>query len=327
MNKKIFILILPVLFLCLQISIYYAQVKTIKNGIELNTADLNLKVQFYDENIVRIVKWSRDGTSEKLSLSVIKNSIPELTIKTEYTSNEILLSSLKLLLKISKISGNIEYLTLDKNTILKEKGTPLFNPVIYDSDSGFTVQQDFQLSPDEGIYGLGEQEDGYFNYRNKKVELAQANVGASNSFLISTKNFGILWDNYSKTVFEDKPKGASFWSDMGNNIDYYFVYGSNMDEVISGYRELTGQAPMYGKWAFGYWQSKEHYDTQAELMSVARKYRALKIPIDNMIQDWDYWGGAPNWSGMFFDKTLFPRPKDMCDSLHMMNYHPCSQPQ
>ena len=198
MNKKIFILILPVLFLCLQISIYYAQVKTIKNGIELNTADLNLKVQFYDENIVRIVKWSRDGTSEKLSLSVIKNSIPELTIKTEYTSNEILLSSLKLLLKISKISGNIEYLTLDKNTILKEKGTPLFNPVIYDSDSGFTVQQDFQLSPDEGIYGLGEQEDGYFNYRNKKVELAQANVGASNSFLISTKNFGILWDNNSK---------------------------------------------------------------------------------------------------------------------------------
>lgn len=94
-----------------------------------------------------------------------------------------------------------------------------------------------------------------------------------------------------------------------------------MDSVIAGYRELTGKAPMYGKWAYGYWQSKEHYDTQAELMSVAKKYRELKIPIDNIIQDWDYWNGAPNWSGMFFDKTLFPDPKGMCDSLHQMNFH------
>ena len=225
MKKQISVLILSVLLICFQMSTYYAQVKTIKNGIELSTPKLNLKVQFYDENIVRIVKWSHNGTADKLSLSVIKNPFPKLGIKTEDTDDEILLSSSKLLLKIEKENGNIEYLTPDKNTILKEKGSPFFKPVVYFSDSGFTVQQDFQLSPDEGVYGLGEQEDGYFNYRNKKVELAQANVGASNSFLISTKKYGILWDNYSKTVFEDKPEGASFWSDMGNNIDYYFVYG------------------------------------------------------------------------------------------------------
>jgi alpha-D-xyloside xylohydrolase len=118
--------------------------------------------------------------------------------------------------------------------------------------------------------------------------LVQANTEAMNPFLISTRNYGILWDNYSKTVFTDSTDGARFWSDMGDNIDYYFVAGENMDQVISGYRQLTGPAPMYGKWAYGYWQSKEHYHTQAELMGVAEKYRRLGIPIDNMIQDWDY---------------------------------------
>ncbi|HEM49430.1 MAG TPA: glycosyl hydrolase family 31, partial [Caldithrix sp.] len=183
------------------------------------------------------------------------------------------------------------------------------------------MQQNFRLSQDEGIYGLGQHQNGYFNYRNKKITLTQSNTEAVNPFLISTKNYGILWDNYSKTIFEDNNGNASFWSDIGDNIDYYFVYGKNMDDVISGYRKLTGKAPMYGKYAFGYWQSKEHYDTQAELMSVAKKYRKLKIPIDNMIQDWDYWNGAENWCGMFFDKTLFPEPKEMCDQLHKMNYH------
>ena len=307
-----------------------AQVKMIKNGIELKTTELNLKVQFYNDKVVRITKWVPEGTSDKLSLSVIKKSTENLEIKIEENDNEVLLKSSKLFLIVSKNSVNVEFLTTDKNILLKEKGEVSFKPVVYFSDSGFTISQKFELTKDEGIYGLGEQTDGYFNYRGKKISLAQANVGASSSFLISTKNYGILWDNYSKTIFcdsipqnagEDNKSIASFWSDIGNNIDYYFVYGENMDSVISGYRDLTGKAPMYGKWAYGYWQSKEHYDTQAELMSVAEKYRRLKIPIDNMIQDWDYWNGAQNWSGMFFDKTLFPRPKEMCDSLHEMNFH------
>jgi alpha-D-xyloside xylohydrolase len=305
-----------------------AQVKTINNGIELNIPmegtdipEFNLKVQFYSENIVRIVKWSSTGTSEKLSLSVIKEAIPELGIKVDENNDVIFLKSKKLLLKISSKDGDVEYLTINKDIILKEKGTPLFKPVVYDSDSGFTIQQNFELTKEEGIYGLGEQTDGYFNYRGKEILLSQANVSASSSFLISTQNYGILWDNYSKTIFKDNPDETFLWSDIGNNIDYYFIYGENMDEVISGYRELTGKAPMYGKWAYGYWQSKEHYDTQAELMSVAEKYRELRMPIDNIIQDWDYWNGPANWSGMFFDKTLFPEPAEMCNRLHEMNFH------
>jgi len=296
------------------------QFKKIKNGIEASNGEINLRIQFYDDKIVRIIKWSPEGKPEKLSLSVNNNSIPDLEIKIEENDDLIKLRSSKLTLSVSKPDCNIEFLSDDK-IILKESGKPSFTPVVYFADSGFTIQQNFKLSKSEGLYGLGEQTDGYFNYRGKKVSLAQANVGASSSFLISTNNYGILWDNYSKTVFNDNADDASLWSDIGNNIDYYFVYGNNMDEIISGYRKLTGKAPMYGKWAYGYWQSKEHYDTQDEIMSVAEKYRALRIPIDNMIQDWDYWNGAANWSGMFFDKTLFPKPKEMCDKLHAMNFH------
>ena len=295
-------------------------VSPVKNGIEIQKQNNNLRVQFYNDNILRVTKWCQDGKADKLSLSVIMNELPELKITISEDETSVTLISKALSINISKEDLHITYNSRNKNVILKEKGSAEFTPVIYDGDSGFSIKQNFELQTDEGVYGLGQHQYGYFNYRNKKVELMQSNTDAVTPFLISTQNYGILWDNYSKTVFEDNENGTYLWSDMGNNLDYYFVYGNNMDEIISGYRKLTGKAPMYGKHAYGYWQSKEHYDTQEELMTVARKYRELKMPIDNMIQDWDYWNGAQNWSGMFFDKTLFPKPKEMCDELHQMNY-------
>jgi alpha-D-xyloside xylohydrolase len=293
----------------------------IEDGIQLQTHDYQVRVQFYTPKIVRIVKWPLTGQADKVSLSVIMSKQPAVRIAISENDNWIFLNSDKLWLKVGREDGHIEYFGNDSLPFVKESGRPVFDPVVYDGDSGYSVQQKFELKPEEAIYGLGQHQDGYFNYRGKQVVLVQANTEAMNPFLISIRNYGILWDNYSKTVFTDSTDGAGFWSDMGDNLDYYFIAGENMDQVISGYRQLTGPAPMYGKWAYGYWQSKEHYHTQAELMGVAEKYRRLGIPIDNMIQDWDYWNGAENWSGMFFDKTLFPHPKQMCDRLHRMNYH------
>ena len=311
----------PTLFLAFQFSAGVAQVTPIRNGVLLNAGSLRVKAQFYAAGILRVTKWTPGGSAGGRSLSVIEDSIPDLGITFEQSGSAVLLKSPKLAARISTADGNVEILAAGGTMLLREKGEPSFTPVVYSSDSGFTVAQRFQLDPGEGVYGLGEQEHGYMNFRGKRVVLAQANVGAANPFLISTKGYGILWDNYSMTVFDDNLDGASFRSDIGDNIDYYVVFGKDMDGVISGYRMLTGKAPLYGKWAYGYWQSKEHYRTQDELMSVARKYRALKMPIDNIIQDWDYWNGARNWSGMFFDKTLFPRPGEMCNELHRMNFH------
>jgi alpha-D-xyloside xylohydrolase len=318
----ILLIVFSFIFITTNCQMHEVHLKNITNGIELKSVHKNIRLQFYDENIVRVIKWPSESHPDKKSLSVIQNSHSQLGITVSEENNKVFLVSKSLKVIVSKKDFSVEYFSIDENNmILKERGKPVFTRVIYDADSGFSMQQNFQLSKDEAIYGLGQHQNGYFNYRNKKITLAQSNTEAVNSFLISTQNYGILWDNYSKTVFQDKNGDVSFWSDMGDNIDYYFVYGATMDDVISGYRKLTGKAPMYGKYAFGYWQSKEHYDTQAELMSVAKKYRNLEIPIDNIIQDWDYWNGAENWSGMFFDKTLFPDPKQMCDQLHKMNYH------
>jgi len=319
--KLKFVPIIIIIGLFTQCATDPSSVEKIPNGVILKNEQLNLKAQFYSDKIVRIIKYPKNGSDAKKSISVIMDSIPNLTIEQKEEGNYLYLSSSFVKLKIDKKTGAVEYLSSNDNLFLKEKSQTSFSPVIYDSDSSFTIQQNFEFNNDEGIYGLGQHQYGYFNYRGKTVDLVQSNTDAVNPFLISTNNYGILWDNYSRTIFQDSAQSTFLWSNVGDNIDYYFVAGNNMDEVISGYRTLTGKAPMYGKYAYGYWQSKEHYDTQAELMSVAKKYRQLKYPIDNMIQDWDYWNGHENWSGMFFDKTLFPRPKEMMDDLHKMNFH------
>jgi alpha-D-xyloside xylohydrolase len=289
--------------------------------VQLETEELNLNVRFYADNIVRVLKWGPGGSPDKLSLTVINNRLPDIKIKINESAGYIDMSGPGITLHIYKKDGRIEYYGLNNETILLEKDKPVFTPFKNEFEESFSVRQNFKLSPDEALYGLGQHQYGYMNYRNCTVKLVQTNTDAVNPFLISSKGYGILWDNYSKTVFNDSDNEASIWSEVGDNIDYYFIYGQDMDEVIAGYRNLSGQAPMYGRWAYGYWQSKEHYNDRDELLGVAEEYRARKIPVDNIIQDWDYWDGRENWSQMFFDEKKFPRPKEMIDKIHSMNYH------
>jgi len=295
-----------------------AEKKIIQNGVRVETRDLNIKVQFYADNIVRVVKWLPGTTPDTTSLVVIRKTMPEINIHTLEMGPEIIVISEKLLVRISKIDGSLVFLTRDLDKILKESGKAIITPT---ADKTFQIEQRFVLPPDEGIYGLGQHQYGYMNYRGRTVKLVQTNTDAVTPFLISTKNYGILWDNYSKTIFKDSEKETSLWSDVADNIDYYFIFGDSMDSVIAGYRNLTGQAPMYGKWAYGYWQSKEHYENRDELLRTAGEYRDRKIPIDNIIQDWDYWDGGQNWGQLFFDEKKFPHPKEMIDSLHRQNFH------
>jgi alpha-D-xyloside xylohydrolase len=223
---------------------------------------------------------------------------------------------------LSKSDGAIQYLDNDNHSLLKEQGRPVFTPCQIEKEkAAFSVQQNFTLTPDEGVYGLGQHQSGYMNYRGRTVKLVQSNTDAVTPMLVSTAGYGILWDNYSKTIFADNLGATSFWSEVADNIDYYFFVGPTIDQAIAGYRQLTGQAPMYGKWAYGYWQSKEHYATRDELLGIAQEYRKRRIPIDNIVQDWNYWGGNDTWGGMYFDETKYPRPKEMIDLLHQQNFH------
>jgi alpha-D-xyloside xylohydrolase len=297
-------------------------IQRIQNGVQLTAGELNEKVQFYSEGTVRVVKWPAGGTSEKTSLSVIQKDLPDLGVRFEESGEIITLSSGQIKLLLTKSDGAIRYLGNDNRTILEEQGTAVFTPAqIEQEKAAFSVQQNFKLTPDEGVYGLGQHQSGYMNYRGRTVKLVQANGNAVTPFYVSTGGYGIFWDNYSKTIFADNHETTSFWSEVANNIDYYFLFGPTMDQVIAGYRNLTGQAPMYGKWAYGYWQSKEHYASRDELLGIAQEYRKRRIPIDNIVQDWDYWGGNSMWGGMVFDEARYPRPKEMIDLLHQLNFH------
>ncbi|HEY1205093.1 MAG: TIM-barrel domain-containing protein [Bryobacteraceae bacterium] len=294
----------------------------VPNGVQVTAGDLNVRVQFYAEGTVRVVKWPGGGTFAKFSLSVIQKDLPDLGLHFEESGTAVTLSSSQLKIQLSKSDGAIRYLAGDGRTVLAEQERAIFTPAQDKHEkAAFSVQQNFKLTPDEGVYGLGQHQSGYMNYRGRTVKLVQSNTDAVTPMLVSTAGYGIFWDNYSKTIFADSPQTTSFWSDVADNIDYYFLYGPSMDQVIAGYRQLTGQAPMYGKWAYGYWQSKEHYASRDELLGIAQEYRKRRIPIDNIVQDWNYWGGNDNWGGMFFDETKYPRAKEMIDLLHQQHFH------
>ena len=297
------------------------KVISIKNGVQFEIGNLNQKVQFYSPEMVRVVKWVKGATPDSTSLVVILKALPELNIQVKENAKTISLFSDKLHVSISKSDGHIEYSDRKDIPFLKESGKSEIQSEQLKNEKAYTIKQAFKLTDDEGIYGLGQHQNGYFNYREHSVKLVQTNTNAVSPFLISTKNYGILWDNYSKTIFDDNARGTSIWSDVASAVDYYFISGTNMDQVISGYRDLTGHAPMYGKWAYGYWQSKEHYEDRAELLSIAKEYRDRKIPIDNIIQDWDYWDGTKNWGQLYFDEKKYPNPSEMMDILHKENFH------
>src|SRR5690554_2498230 len=150
--------------------------------------------------------------------------------------------------------------------------------------------------------------------RNQEVHMVQNNTWDFVTFFQSVKGYGLFWDNYSPTTFKDEPGETFFRSDVGEGIDYYFMYGGDADGVVAQMRDLTGQVPMFPLWTYGYWQSKERYKSQNETVGVVRKYRELGVPLDGIIQDWQYWGNNYLWNAMEFLNEDFPNPQGMVRS-------------
>jgi alpha-D-xyloside xylohydrolase len=119
---------------------------------------------------------------------------------------------------------------------------------------------------------------------------------------------------------EEEKGQLAIWSEMGQELDYYFVYGETIDKIISGYRTLTGKAPIMPQWAYGFWQSRERYKTQDEIVSALTEFRRRKIPIDNIVMDWSYWE-VDQWGSHEFEASRFPDPKQMVDDIHNMHAH------
>jgi alpha-D-xyloside xylohydrolase len=430
------------------------------------------------------------GTSKAVKLEVIADNIIRViaspgkeilvaqSLMTVYTKEaqgwNLIPSKENLTLKTKSITaivnlktGSVSFFDAKGKKIVNEKPFGRsFEAAVFDGKRYYTLNQTFQTASDDAWYGLGQHQDGIYNYKGHQVSFFQNNTEVAIPFLISCKNYGVLWDNYSLTKVGDvrslhslsslqlfskngeqgwlttsycndqtKPKvvteraeseinmeyagdskrmlpkefnpasgkviwegsiasyfsglhqfkftfggsikvwvnnklvldrwrkawnpapslipvslkseekipikiewipegnesyitlkwqeplseeeqnSFSFSSEAGQQIDYYFIYGNNMDEVISGYRNLTGKAPIVPIWALGFWQSRERYKTQNEILTTVDEFRKRKIPLDNIVLDWSYWKEA-EWGSQDFDETRFPSPDSMIDVLH-----------
>lgn len=289
------------------------------SGLKFSADNLNVEVKLYGENTVRIIKYPVGKSFVKNSLSVIKQEQ-----KTKFSVSEnnhiISLKANDLNIFIDAKNGKITYKSSSGKELLKEVGSD-FKPFNDAGNQTYSVSQSFQLEKEEPIYGLGILQNGKMSQRNTDVKMIQNNTWDFVPFFQSVKGYGVFWDNYSPTQFTDKPDKTTFSSEVGEGVDYYFIYGKNADGVIAGMRNLTGKVPMIPLWTYGYWQSKERYKSQDELLEVVKKYRDLKVPLDGIIQDWQYWGNNYQWNAMDFISPDFPDAKKMIQDIHDMNAH------
>ncbi len=468
MKKTTYLILLIALFAFACSSKNYKKLDT---GVLINlpgtTAVRSIKLEVVSENIVHVLASPSGDFSTDKSLMVVKRPDSDTDWNLEEEENTLVLSTIALNVQISLETGEIQFFDKKGKEKLTENrgGGKSFESIEIEGNTCYTVRQIFESPDDEAFYGLGQHQHDYMNYKGKDVDLYQHNIVAAVPFLVSSRNYGILWDNYSRTKFgdprdyddisslrlysednteggltaryvaeedpqkifvettEDKidyqylddlkkipgefpmedgkviwtgsiasaesgihkfmlysagyftmwfneelimdnwrqawnpwsriveldmetgkkypvriewiPDGGesyvaikykspvepaeqnklSLWSEVADQIDYYYIAGDNLDEVISGYRELTGKAPILPKWAMGFWQSRERYKTQDELLDVVREFRNRHIPIDNIVLDWFYWP-EDKWGDHNFDSSRFPDPEGMIDQLH-----------
>lgn len=312
------ITIFSILILLISVVSFAGGYQKTDKGIKAINQELNVEITFYSPQIVRVVKFPESNKLNKISLSVVKTA--ENTALA-YSENGLYveIESEKLKVKYNTTTGRVTFFDKSGNVLFTEKdfGTQ-FTPTMDVKKNSYTVRQAFMLQKDEAIYGLGQIQNGKLNQRGQRIVLKNENMKISIPFFQSSKGYGLFWDNYAPVIFNDNAQELSLES-LGDLSDYYFMYGGNPEGVVKQMRELTGHVPMIPLWGFGYLQSRERYKTQFETMDVLKKYRALKVPIDGIIQDWRYWGQDSNWNAMQFDKTTFPRPEALVDSIHKMN--------
>ena len=298
--------------------------RRVAEGVQFQLAGMTKSVLFYGPGLVRVAAHLGEAYTTQPSLVVVARPQPVALEITE-SADTLALAGAGLRITVDKRSGALAFFDADGKLLTREREqapTELQRVEIAGGPS-YALSQTFSLTGDESLYGLGQYNEPYMDYRGRDVLLVQTNIGIVVPFMVSTRRWGLLWDVYSKMNFSDRPEGATFRAESAPaGADYYLVAGGTMDGVIAGYRQLTGAAPMFPKAAFGLFMSKERYTTQQQLLDVVRRFRAERFPLDYIVQDWQYWGGEKDgvwdgkWSGMVWDRERFPDPAAMTRELH-----------
>ena len=307
-----------------------------ESGMQFALDDGMLDVQWWSDDIVRIIYFPGKQVPEIKSLAVVAS--PTISRRSHSENEQVYtLAGSRMTLSIDKQSAAVTFLDSAGKVLLKESPNGRkITPAAERGIQGNVVSQAFDLAPDEGIYGLGQHQQGWWNYRSAdgsgvNVRLAQANMEVGVPVIASSKGYMLLWDNPAVTTIsvgtetgsDNEQKVVRWSSEFGKAIDYYFCYSNGtLEGAMKAYRHLTGDAPLMPKWMLGFWQCKERYASQDELLGVAKKLRELKVPVDGIIQDWQYWPPGNNtWGSHRFDLARYPDPVAMFKELHAQHYH------
>ncbi|HEY1536514.1 MAG TPA: TIM-barrel domain-containing protein, partial [Polyangiaceae bacterium] len=283
-----------------------------------------LKLEVWGESTIRVLySTGTAAPAETGSLAVNEvRPVTPFTISETDAALTVTITASKLSAHVDKTTGQVSFLNPSGTAIFSESAS---NPHQLAPATGgvgpYVSTGTFTPNAGDMFYGLGEhqqQQGGKLAYANGSIQMTQQNPGETSiPLLVSSGGYGILWDNPSVTTFTIgsnlvvKSQAVPF-------IDYYFMAGSP-DDIVGAFRALTGPAPMFGRWVFGYWQSHDHYGSQNELLATAAKYRSMQIPVDNIVQDWQYWGSNP-WGSHMFDSS-YPDPAGMFSTLHQTGFH------
>ena len=295
-----------------------------RDGVLLQTSSGVLRLQVWSDRVVRVTYGLGQSLPPLKSLAVI--SEPEhADWKLAQTADAITLSTKSLVAQVDRQTETVQFFDASNHLLLAESpGSRALTPNKVASFDMLASRQSFVLTPSEAIYGLGQHQQGLMNYRGHHVRLLQENREIGIPMMVSSRGYGLLWDNPAVTDVAAGLPGSEdllTWnSEAADAVDYYFMAGPELDDVIASYRRLTGAAPMMGEWAWGFWQCRERYASQQELLDVVQRYREMGVPLDGIIQDWQYWTPAP-WGSHEFDPKRYPDPAGLFKQLHDEHVH------
>jgi alpha-D-xyloside xylohydrolase len=297
------------------------------SGVSFKLKEGAMKIYICKDDIVEVKYTIFDSFPAKSSL-VINNAWSQKPVfTTEENADNVVITTKKIKISVNKATNAITYYDLNGAVILAEtvNGNKTMQAATIAGINTYNCTTDFISPADEGLFGLGchPLDSLAINYKGRDQDLTIKYLTGAIPVLLSTKGYGLLWDNYSASSFYGAEQGNTqfkYVSESGTMVDYYFMYGPDFDHIISSYRDATGKAPMYGKWAYGLFQSQDRYKSQPEVLSVKDNYRNNHIPVDVIVQDWYYWEPLPIGSHVM-NPERYPNPKAMVDELHKANIH------
>jgi alpha-D-xyloside xylohydrolase len=235
---------------------------------------------------------------------------PGAAFQFQHSAGAFTMSTASLVVSLNAAEASLTFKTPRGETFLRENNNlpRTYGPSSASTQSAklYQVKDRFSADAAEAIYGLGQHQSGMFNYRGSTVELGQNNTDAAIPLLVSSRGYGILWNSASFSYMDNRfPLDIGFEAAAADQIDYYVLLGPSMDQIIHEYRSMTGHTPLFPEWAYGLFQSKDRYQSQTEILSIASQYRARHIPLDAIVQDWFWWKqggeGDPEYNASFTD--------------------------